>query len=367
MRKFLYLLFIGIFVLTACVPNIILTSAINPLRIIASRASVLPKETVAVALNGELPANYTVTWSAQRGSITKNGSGLAATYVAPDTAGQDVIKAEVGGKSVATIEYTLTVLSPETQTPTASATFTATATLTSSSTPTFAITPTQTSTPTATPTPDPLGIVITEVMVKPCGPDYTDKWNEYIELYNSGDRAINVGGWWISDRLDGGAPDQLVAWDERNQEYNKIFKGNVITDTTAIPPKGFAVILSAIYHLGEQQYKTPYRFPDGTIILTSREGKRIGDDFTGLVGGRGNDFLVLYIGGSTFITKVISTYGSPMNPDNVVEHLRDDFLDNIPFDPAPCQAVERITATGPDAQTNWRMITPGNPGEGNYR
>jgi hypothetical protein len=371
MRYFLRLWLMSIFILTACVPIPPSSNTDNPIGVIAAHTSILPGQALAFALYGELPPSYSITWRADRGQVIPSNSGLAATYFAPDTAGLAVVSVEIdGGKTPILLKYTVTVQPLPTPTPTSTstptATATATATFTPSLTPTALFPPIATSTATPTPTPDPLGIVITEIMVKPCGPDYTDKWNEYIELYNRSRDPIDVGGWWMADRLDGGAPDQLVAWDERNATYDNIFKDKVITNTTVIPPGGFAVILSAIYYQGEQQYKTPYRFPAGTIILTSKEGKRIGDDFTGLVGGRGNDFLVLYMGGSTFITKVISTYGSPKNPDNVVEHLNDDYLDNIPYRTEACQSVERKDAAGEDVLNNWRVIKNPNPGEGNY-
>ena len=100
---------------------------------------------------------------------------------------------------------------PPTDTPTATPTHTPTATATRTATAISTATPT--GTPTATPTPAPTvdAITLNEFM-----PDPVTDWNgngqtgdnddEYIELYNGHDFAVDLGGWKLDDKFDGGSP-----------------------------------------------------------------------------------------------------------------------------------------------------------------
>ncbi|MCB0203342.1 MAG: lamin tail domain-containing protein, partial [Anaerolineae bacterium] len=100
---------------------------------------------------------------------------------------------------------------PPTNTPTATYTPTATATETAPRTPTSTATHTGTPTATATPAPTVDAISLNEFM-----PDPVTDWNgngqtgdsddEYIELYNSQDLAVDLSGWKLDDRSNGGSP-----------------------------------------------------------------------------------------------------------------------------------------------------------------
>ncbi len=91
--------------------------------------------------------------------------------------------------------------------PTATSTITATATITPTMTPMPTVTTTATPTVTAT-LPPPGVVVLNEILPRPKTIDFdgngeTNAEDEYIELYNAGDAAIDVSGWWLDDQ-DGG-------------------------------------------------------------------------------------------------------------------------------------------------------------------
>ena len=159
-------------------------------------------------------------------------------------------------------------------------------------------------------------------------------------------------------------PEELVPWSQRNP-YQPL-AGNLILDSTFIPARGFAVILSPIYTEGAFPYMMPYQFPQNTVILTAANSRTLGDDFFNLIGdGQSRDVLVLYKGGASVIQEVISTYGTP-KLDSYVTGIRDDYLDNLPLDLHECSSVERISPIGPDSFDNWREISNGSPGEAPY-
>jgi hypothetical protein len=206
-------------------------------------------------------------------------------------------------------------------------------------------------------------IALTEVMGRPCGTSDTADavWNEYLELYNYGDHAVNVAGWWITDGEDEkGNPDMLVSWDVRSPTF--IFGDKLIFNTTVIPPKSFAIVLPSNYYPGKGEYKMPYIFPVNTIILTIAEGEAIGDDIYGIDVVVAKNPIVLYQGTSTSISNIISTYGTPTfsgSPLNIV----DDNKDAIPLALPHCHSAERIDPTGPDIEGNWRKVKDGSPGK----
>ena len=106
-----------------------------------------------------------------------------------------------------TFTPTLTHTPTRTDTPTMTATPTLTPTITD--TPLFTFTPTPTAsptlTPTSTPTPTPtpiLGLLISEVLYDPTG---VEPQREWIEIYNAGDQAIQLGNYKIGDcQAEGG-------------------------------------------------------------------------------------------------------------------------------------------------------------------
>jgi hypothetical protein len=91
-----------------------------------------------------------------------------------------------------------------TPTATATATPTATATETTEPTPTATATATTEPTPTATATTEPEGVRINEVLPAPESTDWdgdgnADELDEWIEIYNAGETAIDISGWLIDD------------------------------------------------------------------------------------------------------------------------------------------------------------------------
>jgi hypothetical protein len=228
------------------------------------------------------------------------------------------------------------------------------------------VTPSPVVTTVSAPDPRIYTVAISEVMANPCGKsDGTEAvWNEYIELYNYGNRPVDVSGWWISDgEVNLGNPDQIVSWGTR---HPRVSLGDTVEmNSTIIPPSGYAVILPAIYHQGEGAYKMPYIFPDGAILLTISEGTLLGSDDYGLEVLEFRNTVTLYEGTENIISKIISTYGTPKlssSPHN----LPDDGLDRLPFFLPDCYSAERIEPSEVDSEDNWRMIKEGTPGFGPY-
>jgi hypothetical protein len=186
-----------------------------------------------------------------------------------------------------------------------------------------------------------------------------------VELYNYGDQAVDVNGWWLVDNGPDNKADQLVAWSTRNPRITLKF---LVTDSTLVPPHGFAVVISPIYTKSVEPHKMPYRFPNQTVILTVAEGDRIGDDVYGMVEDQSRrDVLVLYIGGPNTIRQVVSTYGTPTLVGMYPQDVRDDRTDNLPLALHECSSAERVNPTGPDEFNNCREVLNGSPGEAPYR
>ncbi len=217
--------------------------------------------------------------------------------------------------------------------------------------------------PTHTPVPKSYSIAISEVMANPCGPSGdTDYWNEYVELYNYGDTPVDVEGWWLTDGEDlKGNPDRLIAWSSR---FSQVSMGNQVqTATAVVPPGRYAVILSPGYLQGEGDFRMPYIFAEGTILLTVDNGTHLGSDDFGIEVTQFRNALVLYEGTGSLIYQVVSTYGSPIlsgSPKNI----RDDGKDGIPFALRKCHVAERQELSGPDTELNWRELNAGSPGTG---
>lgn len=205
---------------------------------------------------------------------------------------------------------------------------------------------------------NPTNIVITEVLGNPSG---ADPRNEFIELYNNGDKPIDVDGWWITD---GDSADEIVSWEDRYK--TQILRGLVQTDTTQIPPHSFAVILAPGYPNVQGEQVMPYIFPEDTIILTIKEGQLLGDEENGIeVSNR--DVIILYQGSKQVIDTVISTYGTPILSSSPLL-VKDDGMDEIPIylGSAYYWSVERIVAVNEDNENNWRKVDEGSPGSGPY-
>ncbi len=210
-----------------------------------------------------------------------------------------------------------------------------------------------------------VGLIISEVMANPCGSDDFKKWNQYVELYNYGDYPVDVGGLWLYDPGETGTPDQIIAWESRLPTIS--LPPGLITDSTVIPPRGFAVILSPLYLQGSDPYRMPYRFPAGTVILTIEGSDRLGDDLLCILGEGRPDFVVLYEGGSNAVREIVSTYGGPSPARYPYEFTDPTPHDNFPFVLHDCSSAERIDPRGPDVAENWYEVrNGGSPGAAPY-
>ncbi len=208
-------------------------------------------------------------------------------------------------------------------------------------------------------------IAITEVMASPCGGTYGPSPNEYIELYNYGKSSTDVGGWWFVTNNTGefAHPNKIVSWDSRNPGIP--LSDSAFSNSTIIPPSGFAIILTPTYYQGSGLYHMPYKFPKGVLLLTIETGQLLGNDKTGLLGNSDPlTVIVLYKGTNNIMINPISSYGSPVY-GSAVDSVRNND-DGFPYPLYECNSMQRIIASGPDQPTNWQMVKNGNPSLGPY-
>jgi hypothetical protein len=303
---------------------------------------------MTLALDGHLSDNALVVWQADRGSVTFTGQGLNAVYTAPQTPGDVNISAIItsGTPIPQSLTRTCTVNNVSTGP-------------TDPGAPTL---PPNVPTPSLAPSTGTT-VIISEVMGNPCGGDEFRKWNDYVELYNYGDQPQDVGGWWLTVSSPDKS-DMLVAWDARNPSVS--LNQAVITNTTIIPPHGYAVVISPTYMRALEPHRMPYRFPRQTIILTIADGDRIGHSIFGIIGqGGGRSAVVLYVGGARSIREAKSTYGTPIL-NGYPQDVRDDRYDNLPLDLHTCSSAERVNPLGIDTFENWHEVLNGSPGEAPY-
>lgn len=189
-------------------------------------------------------------------------------------------------------------------------------------------------------------IVVTEVMPNPAGPagsGFPEDRNEFVEIYNAGDEAVDLHGWTLDD---GDALDRLIAWSDPAILAES---PHLTINSTWLPPKWYAVILDSEYTHPEPLggHVRPYRFGRecrGVLALTVGN-TTLGDALAG------NDPVTIASpSGDT------TTYGTPADP-----------TDSIPRLPPDGVSWERIAVLGPDAAANWRLCpdslgcTPGAP------
>lgn len=316
-------------------------------KILPDECIVQPGQRIALALDGVIPPNASIQWQVSDGSIVFTPPGLNAYFSAPTT------------PTVVTVSVTIVSGTPGVDAPITRQCIVQSAE--SSPQPTV---PTSGGSILPQPVPPSVTVVISEVMAFPCGSVDFKKWNQYVELHNASDQPVDVRGLWLHDGGATGAPDQIVAWQERVP--NSPPGANTIVNTTVIPPHGFAVVLSPIYTQGEAPHHMPYQFPSGTIILTIAASDSLGDDYFNIVGdGEGRDPVILYAGSASVVDRVLSTYGSPFLSTYVVE-LRDDRKDNLPLDLHACGSAERVSPFGADIFDNWREVPGGSPGDAPY-
>jgi hypothetical protein len=303
-------------------------------------------EQIVLALNGQIPSNASIHWEADKGKVVWVEQGLNATFTAPDTPGDAEIAASFASStpSPAAAKLTCKVLPPE------------------------GIPSPPLNSPPPSPPLSNSTVVISEVMGHPCGGIESTEVNQYVELYNYGDQAVDVGGWWIYDEGVAnevvGTPDQLVAWNTRSAAP---IGSPAVLDSTVIPPHGFALVFSFIYTQKEGLDRMPYTFPKETVILTTAASEAIGDDYFGIIStGDNRDTITLYIGGAKVIDKIMDTYGTPLVSDYHPISIEDDRLDKAPLYLSECEAAERINPRQPDSESNWVAIKGGSPGNGPY-
>lgn len=310
------------------------------------KASILPDvcqvqagDQLALTLDGQIPANTQIQWSATMGEVVWAGQGLTATFLAPNNPGEAVISVLfvsgtpspfTASRSCAVVEKNVTASPGNINFPSAAST-----------------------------------IVISEVMGNQCGGLETRKFNQYVELYNFGDQPVDVGGWMLFDEGEKGTPDRLISW---NSRFSLQLDPTLVTNSTVIPPRGFAVILSPLYPEGNIENRMPYKFPPGVIILTAESSQTLGDDFFGIISDQdGYDTITLYIGSDTVIDRVLDTYGTPSIGGLYPVNIDDNHLDHTPLHLSECESAERIDPRQPDSETNWIALFGGSPGDGPYQ
>jgi hypothetical protein len=188
-------------------------------------------------------------------------------------------------------------------------------------------------------------IVVTEVMANPAGKSgshYPEDRNEFVELYNPTDSAIDLLGWVLSD---GDAEDRLTAWTDSSILNNC---PALRIGRTWLYPGCYAVVLDSEYTdpapLGG--FVQPYRFGDSALILTTGN--------TTLGNGLATSDPVTLTSPSAYEFRDTSTFGTPWNT-----------TDSLPCDPGDGISWERIDPRGPDTASNWLACpdgcTPGAP------
>ena len=304
------------------------------------------------SLDGSYDKTADFVWESSTGEIEFN---KAQAWTTPSI---DVNKLTItviisGKRKAFTKSYTCDVIPPPTSTLT-------------TSTPTITITPTNTITPTITPTikSESFTIAISEVFGDACGDTEADIYYEYIEIFNYGLHPVDIKGLWItvSSRNDT-EPQEITSWDDRFPFNN--LSSRLISNSTIIQPKSFALIVSPQYLKGIAIYPVPYLYPEDTTILTVKNGTRLGGSATGIIGSSDfeqRDPVVLYEGSYDWIEKVIDTYGAPeVGPNPSL--ITGKGYHNFPLFLGDCHSATRIEPTQPDYPSNWEVTDP-SPGVG---
>ncbi len=324
------------------------------LRIVPDDCELLPSEKIAFSLQGsQPPGKLSYTWTASDGSIIGLSNGVTAEYTAPSTAGTVTITLIASnGEKKWPVTRDCQIVTPEPVPETVEYTPAATD-----------ASPDLTSTPLPTPTGSIGKVIISEVMVNVCGGEDYKRFNQYIELYNTGDVPIDADGLWIYSPNSDYRGQRLVAWNTRNPDFK--IPGNLTLNSTVIPPHGVAVILPPQYGHAPRPYNMPYAFPDGTVILTVANDIRLGDHFYAIRAEQGRlDVVILYEGGETAMHGLpISTYGTPRINSKYLRDVYDNGEDGLPLIPSECFSAERINPNLPDEIHNWHTVYGGSPGE----
>ena len=174
-------------------------------------------------------------------------------------------------------------------------------------------------------------ILITEVMPNPAGgtgAHQPEDRNEFVELYNSGNEAIDLYNWTLDD---GDGTDRLITWED-----SSVLAANpgLIINETWLRPGGYAVVLDSEYTdpAPAGGFIQPYRFGDGTLLLTT------GNTTIGNGLATTDPLIITSPYGDT------ATWGTPF-----------DATDSIPCNPGDGISWERIAILRPDTIDNWAV------------
>lgn len=303
-----------------------------------------PLQKISISLTGDnIPGDVEVEWKADRGTIVPK-DGMMAEFIAPDTAGLVVISAQIKIGDTFTNPEPVTCMVEEPAT-------IATQVL---------ISP---------PTPQIISgvytIAITEIMGNPCGRSDEEYVNEYIELYNYGELPVDLSGLLITTTQQHGDVDELVSWEYRNPGDK--FGDHLILNSMVLQPRKFAIVLSPVYRMANVEFKTPYTFPPETMIITMKDGDRIGQKDTNIFAvNEPLDSILLFNGSRNQIIEYVSSYGLQRDALNL-QDLSNSRQTKLPLIVKPdCSAVQKKLPGGEDIFDNWELITKGNPGSGQY-
>ena len=212
-------------------------------------------------------------------------------------------------------------------------------------------------TPTITPTRDPskITLAITEIYADTCLDTDAEKYFEYIEIYNYGLNDVPIDGLILFSSTYNARSQRIISW-ETGAPSQKL-DSNLITNSSVIPPKGYALILSKLYKAGlEAGYKNNFDFFEGTIILTIEDGYYLGRN--GLFGLYPPETISELAIVDSLTNKVISSYGAPKlllsaDPPYILADTSDGFPKRI----LDCQVAERIDPSWDDLSQSWRIST----------
>ncbi len=112
------------------------------------------------------------------------------------------------------------------------------------------------------------GIMINEFLAinENCCADEYDEYDDWVEIYNSNNESVNIGGMYFSDKVNDSKPYQIC-------DSNAVY--------TTIPPKGFLVLwCDGDENQGPLHINLKLSGNGESVILIDRDGKTIIDGYT---------------------------------------------------------------------------------------
>ena len=380
MKPILMTLILLLIVLSGCAqpqtspkPQVtIVVSQLNP----PPTCQLAPNETISISPKGMLPENARVSWRVHGGGTIADPSNITTVYTAPaEPSGKpiDIIATifSANNEVVEVVQECMIVAAssptnasePDSAVPAAATPAAAVATrvLATTAEPKPGATLTVASPNGAVPPAQGM-VAITEIMGNPCGKQNEELANEYVELYNYSDQAVDLASVYMmaSNQKEYDPPDQLVAWKTRNDLPASF--ANLVTDTTVLQPKQYALILEPNYHRIESADPMPYKIPSGTLVLTLAIKDRLGNSIGGLIssGSGGRDSIYLYTGTTKRVEQILTTYAvlkAGPYPFSVTAPYK------MPLETGECQSIQRKTVPGEDKFENW-VTGDATPGSG---